>query len=247
MTGARVKARSNVVLLSTLCLLAACGDKGATSASSASGAPSAPAPAASALAMVPPPTTEWERVVFVPMHIAFRRPPSLITDEPEMTQEAAARWGPEIWSMSTKDKDGVGVHLSEVGAKAKQDRATWLKELKEGAVPGEVLLSTDDALIKRTRVLGKKSADGGPLLSDTHLDVGVCKKLEEVDYCLHVSGTADMALGRPGLAPKEALELVSMVRSLERSNEVPPSAAASASASAGAVPAPGRSGTLPAK
>ena len=245
MIGARVKAFSTVALISTVSILAACGDKAGGAPTAA--ASSSSAPVGSALRMVAPPTTEWQRAVFFPMHIAFLRPPSLVTDEPEMTQEAAARWGPEIWSMSTKNKNGVGVHLSEVGAKAKQDRATWLKELKEGAVTGEVLLSTPDALIKRTRVLGKKSADGGPLLSETHLDVGVCKKLEEIDYCLHVSGTADMALDRPGLTPTEALELVSMVRSLERSTEVPPSPPASASASAGAVPAPGRSATLPAK
>jgi hypothetical protein len=220
-------------------LATACGDQ-------TEPAPATAAPTTSAsVAAVPaaptshlpeaPSSSDWPLVYFAPMKIAYRRAPSMVAAEPTMTQDAATLWSSEIWSLSTELKTGVAIHIVELGPKSKHDRASWLKTMQEGALPGEILSAESDVVVKRSRVLGKKARDGTPALSDTHLDFAVCKKLGDTDYCLHVNGGVDLAMGKPALGPEEAIDMVVVVRSLERANEAPPPAA---SASAVALPKP---------
>ncbi len=152
-----------------------------------------------------------------------------------MTQDAAALWNAEVWSMSSETKGGVDVHLSEHPPGGKSDTQKFLREFRAAAVPGELTLDAPDAVIKRSRVLGRKDGDK-PVLSDTHHDVGVCKRLGDTDYCVHVAGAVHLALGKPGLSRDESLELVAMVRSLERAKGAR-GPAPTASASAGLAPA----------
>ncbi|NUO48356.1 MAG: hypothetical protein HOV80_05820 [Polyangiaceae bacterium] len=153
-----------------------------------------------------------------------------------MTEDSAARWGTQVWSMSTELKSGTSVQIFELGPKSKHDRAAWFKELRGTPVAGEILSEDRDALLKRSRVIGKKTHEGAPELSGTHIDFAACKKLGENDYCLFVDGSVDLALGKPGLEPDQAVELLVVVRSLERATSRPPNAVGSASSAPKAGP-----------
>lgn len=209
------------IVIFALCLLG-CGTKAEPSATSATAAPpaatqSAPAPpAAPVVAPEVPSSASWPSVAFAPMKISFRRAPSLAEAVPEMTQDAAARWGSQVWSMSTATKQGVAIAVAELGKGAAHDRKRLLDEMKEGAVAGEILLQDDSAVVKRSRVIGKKSKDGTPQLSETHVDLVACKKVGDSDFCSFVAGGVDLSLGRPGLSVEEAMEVVAFVRSIER-------------------------------
>jgi hypothetical protein len=205
--------------------LLACGQKAEPAASGATataevaasaGASASAAAAAPVARLEVPASDKWPRVVFAPMKIAYRRPPSLIEEPGTMTQEAKARFGPEAWSMSTRTKGGVELHVTELGAKAGQDRKAWFAELLAAAVPGEVLFDDADAIVKRARLLGTKAKDGSPRLADSHFEVAACKRLGESDYCAAVTGSVDLAMSKPPLTELEAMELVALVRSLER-------------------------------
>lgn len=203
--------------------LVACGTKAEPTKSSAAAPPpaaSSPAPAPAPAETAPRPTlpssATWPEVAFASMKISFRRAPSLVEDAPAMTQDAAARWGSQIWSMSTKTKSGVDIAVAELGKGAAHDRKRLLDDMRLGAVPQEVVFEDDSAVVKRSRVLGKKSRDGAPQLSDTHVDLAACKKLGDSDFCSYVAGGVDLSLGRPGLSVEEAMEIVAFVRSIER-------------------------------
>ncbi|MBL9021164.1 MAG: hypothetical protein JNL21_03140 [Myxococcales bacterium] len=201
--------------------LVACGTKAEPTKSSAAAPPppaSSPAPALAETAPRPtlPSSATWPEVAFASMKISFRRAPSLVEDAPAMTQDAAARWGSQIWSMSTKTKSGVDIAVAELGKGAAHDRKRLLDDMRLGAVPQEVVFEDDSAVVKRSRVLGKKSRDGAPQLSDTHVDLAACKKLGDSDFCSYVAGGVDLSLGRPGLSVEEAMEVVAFVRSIER-------------------------------
>ncbi len=215
------------------CSIAACSDRGSQPVpSSASPPPVSSAAATSAVkASLPdlPRADAWPLVYFEPMKITFRRAPSMVTTEPAMTEDAAARWGTQVWSMSTELKSGTTVQIFELGPKSKHDRTGWFKELRQGTIAGEVLLEERDAFIKKSRVIGKKTREGAPQLSETHIDFAACKKLGDSDYCLFVDGSVDLAMSKPGLEPDQAVDLLVVVRSLERATSRPPNAVGSAS------------------
>lgn len=213
----------------------ACSDRGSEATPSAA-SPPPPEASSATTAMAKPALPElpradsWPLVYFEPMKITFRRAPSMVTTEPAMTEDASARWGGQVWSMSTELKSGTAVQIFELGPKSKHDRAAWFKEMKEGAVAGEILSEDRDRLLKKSRVIGKKTREGAPELSETHIDFAACKKLDDNDYCLFIDGSVDLAMGRPGLAPDHALDLLVVVKSLERATSRPPNAVGSASA-----------------
>jgi hypothetical protein len=165
-----------------------------------------------------PSSAGWPRVVFAPMKFAYRRSPSLVEDPGTMTQEAAPRFGAQAWSMATRTKAGVELQLTELGPKAPHDRKAWFAELRRGTVAGEVLFDDADAIVKRARVMGAHAKDGSPRLSESHLELAACKALGETDYCMLVTGTVDLAMGKPALTEETAMELVALMRSLERIN-----------------------------
>lgn len=202
--------------------VAACSTKAepvdaAPSAQQVVASPSSSSPAqASAPRPSLPASREWPEVAFAPMKISFRRPPSLVEDAPAMTQDAAARWGSQIWSLSTRTRSGLDVSVAELGKDSGHDRKRLLDEMRAGTVDGEILFEDDAAVVKRSRVIGKKARDGGPQLSDTHVDLAVCRKVGDSDFCSYVAGAVNLSLGRPGLSIEQAMELVAFVRSIER-------------------------------
>lgn len=202
-----------------------CGSKEAAPAPTAS---SAPVPAASSAAPVAeklsvPDTQYWDVTKFEPMKLSFRRPPTPALGAGEMISGAGAgRTGEQIWGMSTKTDTGVEIVLLELGPQANHDREKFLGELRAGASPGEIVFDEEDAVLKKARVLGTKSADRAVGLSETHADLRACKKLGDTSYCFDLKGTVDIALGRPGLPAKEAVKLIGLVRSLEKTGTAAP-------------------------
>jgi len=204
--------------------VSACADKAEPAPPSAAptalvasaSAPASAAPAAPVVRLQVPSSAEWPRVVFAPMKIAYRRAPSLVEEPATMTQEAKARFGADAWSLSTRTKTGVELHVTELGPKADHDRKRWFAELLDGAAPGEVLFDDGDAVVKRARLLGAKTRDGTPRLAASHLEVAACKRLGETDYCVAVTGSVDLAMSKPALTDEQAMEVVAVMRSLER-------------------------------
>ncbi len=167
--------------------------------------------------VVIPSSTSWKRGSFPEMKLAYQLPPCLEKATPAMISGARPGVGNEsTWGLSAKTAAGLDIVLVELGKDAKHDRASWLKDFKEGATKGEVMVDADDAVVKRSRVMGRKTAADLPYLSDDSIDLRVCKKLGESDYCLELVGTVTLALNKPGVTIDEGTELVAWVRSLER-------------------------------
>ncbi len=204
-----------VLGVSALLTFPSCSDKAAPAPASV--APpvqsSAKAVASSPQAHVPS-ASGWHLVTFGEMKLSYRRPPLLADGQTMIAGAQAGKEGEKTWGMAVKTKAGIDLVLLELKI-GSPERARWLADFKAGAAAGEVMFSDADAVVKRARVVGTKSGDA-PALSTTHVDMRACKRLGEAEYCFDIDGAVELALGRPGVDPSSAMDLVSMVRSLER-------------------------------
>lgn len=163
-----------------------------------------------------PKTDPWPQVVFPAMKVTFKRAPCLLPEEPTFQSSSGPPWNREVWSMTVKTKGGVEINFSELGKDVAARREEWKKEQLEGLVPGEVLFQEPDAVVKRSRVMGKKTEADLPELSKDAVDLAACKKLEETWYCVDVSGDVQLAMAKPTITDEEAMQLLAMLHSLER-------------------------------
>ncbi|MBL8743049.1 MAG: hypothetical protein JNK04_18195, partial [Myxococcales bacterium] len=176
----------------------------ASSAKANASAPQAHVPSASA----------WTEVTFPEMKLVYRRPPLLAEGQSMIAGAQAGKAGDQVWGMAVKTTAGLDLVLLELKI-GSPERAKWLADFKADTSPGEVVFADGDAVVKRARVVGTKTGDA-PVLSTTHVDMRACKRLGESEYCFDIDGAVELALGRPGLDPASAMELVALVRSLER-------------------------------
>jgi len=211
---ARPTMRSSLASMALLSLTA-CADHAPPAPGS--GAPpvasSAKAVASSPQAHVPS-ASAWAQVSFGEMKLSYRRPPMLVEGQTMISGAQAGKAGDQVWGMAVKSNAGVDLVLLELKISG-PDRAKWLADFKADTIAGEVVFADADAVVKRSRIVGKKAGEA-PALSTTHVDMRACKRLDESEYCFDVDGAVELALGRPGVDPSSALDLVAMVRSLER-------------------------------
>jgi hypothetical protein len=161
-----------------------------------------------------PSASAWTQVSFDEMKLSYRRPPMLAEGQTMIAGAQAGKDGDKVWGMAVKTNAGIDLVLLELKISG-PERARWLADFKADAIAGEVVFANADAVVKHARVVGKKAGDT-PALSTTHVDMRACKRLGESEYCFDVDGAVELALGRPGLDPSSAMDLVAMVRSLER-------------------------------
>lgn len=208
-----------LVLLLAARGLAACGEDkppaGAALAKTASAAPSAVATGLPVKLELPK-TDPWPQVVFPAMKVTFKRAPCLAPDEPSFQSASGPPWNREVWSMTVKTKSGVEINFSELGKDLVARREEWWKEQTDGLIPGEALFRESELLVKRARIMGKKTEGDLPELSKEAVDVAACKKLDETWYCVDVAGDVQLAMAKPTITDEEAMQLVAMLRSLER-------------------------------
>jgi hypothetical protein len=162
-----------------------------------------------------PSATAWTQVTFAEMKLSYRRPPMLAEGQSMIAGAQAGKEGDKIWGMAVKTGAGVDLVLLELKLQS-PERAKWLADFKANAIAGEIVFADGDAVVKRSREVGKKEGASAPALSNTHVDMRACKRLGESEYCFDVDGAVELALGRPGIDPASAMDLVAMVRSLER-------------------------------
>jgi len=200
--------------------LQACHDD-PTAPLAASALPPAPSSSPGLAARPPrlrvPRSSSWPQTNFAQMKLSYRMPPTLVPDAPAMISGAqAGKQGEQVWGMSVKTSTGLDLVLLELKTTS-DERARWLADFKATAGAGEIVLDEPDAVLKRSRILGKKADDASPALSTTHLDLRACKQIAEVAYCFDIDGAVELALARPGINLDEASDLIAMVRSVERS------------------------------
>lgn len=164
-----------------------------------------------------PKTDGWKDQAFAPMKVTFKRAPCLAPDEPSFQPATAPPWNREVWSMTLKTTGGVEVMISELGKDLAARREEWFKE-QTGAqlVPGELVFQDESAIVKRARVMGKKSAGELPELSKEAANLAACKKLDETFYCIDLSGDVQLAMAKATVTPEDAMQLLAMLRSLQR-------------------------------
>jgi hypothetical protein len=213
--GQLVKRFSVVFGLGALLGSTGCSDKAAPAPPS--GAPpltSSAKPLASAPQAHVPSSSAWPLVTFGEMKLSYRRPPLLADGQSMIAGAQGGKEGEKTWGMAVKTTAGMDLVLLELKI-GSPERARWLADFKAGAVPGEIVFADADAVVKRARIVGT-SAGAAPALSTTHVDLRACKRLGETEYCFDIDGAVELALGRPGIDPSSAMDLVSMVRSVER-------------------------------
>jgi hypothetical protein len=171
-------------------------------------------PAASAPQAHVPSSSGWALVTFPEMKLAYRRPPLLAEGQSMIAGAQAGKGGEQVWGMAVKTAAGLDLVLLELKM-AGPERARWLADFRTGAIADEVVFADADAVVKRSRIVGKKAGDA-PALSSTHVDMRACKRLGESEYCFDIDGGVELALGRPGIDSAAAMDLVAMVRTLER-------------------------------
>lgn len=211
-----MKLHSHVFALAAVLAALSCSDKTAPAPGSA---PPPMASSAKAIASSPqahvPSASAWTEVTFDEMKLNYRRPPMLAEGQSMIAGAQAGKEGDKVWGMAVKSTAGVDLVLLELKISS-AERAKWLADFKADAIAGEIVFADADAVVKRSREVGKKEGASEPTLSNTHVDMRACKRLGESEYCFDVDGAVELALGRPGVDPSSALDLVAMVRSLGR-------------------------------
>lgn len=213
--GAGPRMKRFLLVCSALLASPGCSDK-APPAPTSTAPPittSAKAVASSPQAHVPS-ASGWPLITFGEMKLSYRQPPFIANGQAMIAGAQAGKEGEKTWGMSVKTTGGIDLVLLELKI-ASAERSRWLADFKANAALGEVVFADADAVVKRARIVGTKSG-AAPALSATHVDMRACKRLGETEYCFDIDGAVELALGRPGIDASSAMDLVAMVRSLER-------------------------------